>query len=136
MTIPGIKIKTTDIAAALKESRGVVMYAAALLGCARSVIYERLQIDEKLRELVAAERKLLEADNALDDVNLAQKARESLHELLDKRDVTATIFTLKSKANFVQQSDFRGDIIVECIKQPYRRLTQEIEIADADTDPT
>jgi hypothetical protein len=67
-------------------------------------------------------------------MNLVQKARESLHELLDKRDVTATIFTLKSKGQFVQQSDFRGDIIVECIKQPYRRLTLETEIADTDTD--
>ena len=100
MGTPGIPLKKHEIIEALIKTNGVIRHAAEILDCHKGTLYGWINIDQDVADAVKEGRE--NAERHREDLieEAIDEAYKSLMDLLLKRDVTATIFTLKYKGNW------------------------------------
>jgi len=119
MAVPGVKLNKDDILHALKQKKGIISYAADSLGCDRATIYDWKDRDEDVANAIKKCREDYAKELKEKDDILVDKAYEALQDLLETRDTTAVIFTLKAKAGWVQDAVNHNVTIVKNDK-PYK----------------
>lgn len=105
MAIPGVPVCHNKIAEAFRLKRGIITHTADYLGIAPSTIYDAINTDSQLKQVLEDARKAYADSKVDEDVAIVYSARESIKTLLAKNDVTATIFTLKTKDAWVEKRD-------------------------------
>ena len=125
MAIPGVKLKKDDILNALIEKKGNKASAARMLGCSRQAIHSWCETDEEIKKaLEKARQESIDEKIELDD-DLVQLAYESIRDLLLKRDITATIYTLKTKGKWGEGDSRDMKITIQPIERPYDNKPKE-----------
>ena len=100
MAIPKVPVLSDDMIKAIHAKKGVVKHAAALIGCDDATIFKRALTHDGVSEAIREARAYREVFDLDDDIVLASKSRQTLHNLLDENNVTAAIFVAKTKAGF------------------------------------
>jgi hypothetical protein len=101
----GVPIKKLQIVQAIYAKKGIIMHAAASLGCEPKTIYNWMDKDEDVKFAVDDARAISAKERADMDEELVDLAYESIKDLMNKRDNTATIFTLKSKGKWCDRPE-------------------------------
>lgn len=119
MGTPGVITDKSKIINAIHDKKGIIEYAAASIPCAPKTIYDWMKRDPEIAEAVKEAR--ANAAQELLDKNeiLKSKAYKSAEYLLDKKETTMTIFTLKTLAGFKEQA-VDQTITLNHIEKPYR----------------
>jgi predicted transcriptional regulator len=94
--------KTDKLIDAIMSHEGVVKYAAKALGITQATIYNHIRDNKKVAQALEDARELRRLKDCDEDQILVAEARKSIKTLLEKCDVTATIFVLKVKGNWIQ----------------------------------
>ncbi|HXT83157.1 MAG TPA: transposase [Verrucomicrobiae bacterium] len=119
----GVTINKDEIIDALYKNEGKISHAARSLGIADNTIYEWRKKDESVAFAIDdAREKHREKLKDLDGP-LVEEAYKSLNYLLKGNDVTATIFTLKAKAKWLEhklkEDDSNKSITVNIHQKPW-----------------
>src|ERR1700687_1445377 len=119
MAISGVKLKKSDILEAIAKNKGVLVYAAKTLGCHPDTIYDWKYRDPDVAKAIESAR--FRADIEFVDKNkvLKEKAYKSTLTLLEKSDVTMTIFVMKTLGRF-QEAVADKTIVIERVEYPAR----------------
>lgn len=100
MTVKGVFIPSSSMIEAIHLKAGVVAHAAKFLNCHVMTIHLRARNDPAVQKAIDQARADRDCVNEDDDIALSEKARKSLHRLLDNDNVTAAIFVAKTKGGF------------------------------------
>jgi hypothetical protein len=104
MGISGVPLEKNKIINALHLKKGVIAHAALLIPCSAVAVYEWVNKDPEVAEALRKARENAAQERLDQDEVIKQKAYASIEDLLDKKDPTATIFALKSKCGWSQNS--------------------------------
>lgn len=115
MAISGVPLDRDRIIQAIKLKRGIITHAAEYLGIAPRTIYYAIEEDPSLKEILNKERQAYLDEKIDDDIAIVDSARKSIKALLDKNDVTATIFTLKTKDGWLEKKDAPTSDPTQCL---------------------
>lgn len=98
MGTPGVPLNKTkqEIIEAIFEKRGIVVHAAEMLQCYFQVLYKYINADKDIKDSLDEARKMGDQERIDRNEVLKKKAYKAAENLLDKDDVTQTIFTLKA----------------------------------------
>ncbi len=119
MGTPGVKLDKQAVLSALIEKKGNKASAARLLGCSRSTITNWYDSDQEVKNAVDKAREEAIQEKVELDEDLVQLAYESIRELLVRRDITATIYTLKTKGKWGEGDSRDMKITIQPIERPY-----------------
>lgn len=122
MGIQGVKTDKSKILSAIAKTRGVITHAAELVKCTPETIYLHMKEDEEVAQAVRDARAQRDIEIESDNIVLVNKARDSLHKLLDKNDVTATIFTMRTKGGFEHNMPSDSTINVNVDTRPFQSI--------------
>lgn len=102
MGIQGVPLDKSQIIQALHKNKGIIMHASKELACDPRAIYGWMERDEEVKKAVDDARANAEQERR--DLNqiLVAKAYKSAEKLLDRNDVTMTIFTMKTLGGLEQ----------------------------------
>jgi len=107
MAIEGVplldQIPLDHILQTIREKDGIITQIADDLGINSRTIYNLMESHPEVKVAVDEARKKHQKDLMHKDVEYVKLAYDSLKFLLKDKDVTATIFTLKSKAGWLEK---------------------------------
>lgn len=107
--VSGVPHDKFEIIEAIHKKRGVITHAAALLRIDFQNIYNWMDRDPEVAQAVIDAREKGKRERMDADEAILNMAYDSIQDLVRGRDVTATIFALKSKAKW---SDKAGDEMI------------------------
>jgi len=121
MAASGIRLNKQDIINALKEKKGVLSHVAEQINCHRTTLYTWIKEDEDVAKALEEGREQLRLDYLEKDQEIVKKAYCSMSNLLDNNDVTATIFSLKCKAGWLDSNKTQSSgTIIKANDQPWK----------------
>lgn len=112
MGVSGVVVDKQKIIDALWEQKGVVKNAAKSIGINKDTIYDRAQFDPDIQNAIDESRARRYKEQADEDLIFVEKARQSLLNLLEKNDVTATLFVMRVRGGWLQQDLAENKITV------------------------
>ena len=130
MGIRGVKIDDNRIIDAVHKCRGVLQHAAKMLHCTADAIYNAMERNKFVEDAVREAREKRQRDDEDENLIIVNKARASLIALLDKCDVTATIFTMRTKGGFEQKDMQDNTVNVFVDSQPYQSKEEKAVVTD------
>lgn len=118
MAISGVPLNKQELLQAIEKHQGIILHAAAELGCFAKTIYGWMERDEDVRKAINKARDLSLQDRIDRNEILKKKAYDSAEKLLDNEDVTQTIFTLKALCGWGEGIK-EHSITINKIERPY-----------------
>lgn len=112
MGIPGVKLKKEDILNAINKKGAIVTHIARHLDCDRNTVYTWLKVDDDIAKAFEEARKDAAIIRNCQDEEIKEEAYGSILDLIRNRDVTATIFALKSKCKWDQNAETGSNYII------------------------
>lgn len=125
MAVNGVTVDKQTIIDALWAQKGVVKNAAKMLGIDKGTIYDRAHIDPDIQNAIDESRARRQKEQADEDLVFVEKARQSLLNLLEKNDVTATIFVMRVRGGWLQQDNSENKITVIDATAKHRAVVDE-----------
>ena len=119
MATPGVKLKKADVLNAIVEKRGNKAAAGRMLGCSRQTIHSWCETDKDILAAMEEARKAADQEKTELDEDLVYLAYESIKILLLKYDITATIYTLKTKGKWGEGDNRAVNISQTFVERPY-----------------
>lgn len=119
MAIQGVAIDKQKLIRAIHRNKGIINRAAKELDCCSHTIFHRAKDDEDISTAIKEAREKAQQEYEDKDHAIVSDAYDSLSDLIAKRDVTATIFALKTKAKFDDKVSV-APITVQVIQQPFK----------------
>jgi transposase-like protein len=112
MGTSGVALDKSKIIEAIYQKRGVIEQAAKALGCNPCSIYNWMNKDEEIKQSVDEARELKTKERMSNNEELLDLAYLSTHHLLNRKDVTTTIFIMKTLGGL---KEAQGIAIPQCI---------------------
>jgi len=100
MGTPGVPLEKEKIVEAIYHKKGYVQHAAEYLGCSYQCIYQQMKIYPEIGEALDDARAIRDSERKAENCSLKDKAYKCIAAALDKGDVTAAIFILKTLCGF------------------------------------
>ncbi len=127
MGIQGVPLALTknDISEALKECRGIIAHAAEKLGCHKDTVYESLKKYPELEEVLRLARIENDKRRIHENERLRELSYQSIEDLLQKRDVVATLFTLKSLSGWNDKQGQNQNIQINLNSKPFQQMLEQ-----------
>lgn len=100
MGTQGVPLDKNAIIEAIYLKKGYLNHAADYLGCCHQAIYQQMKIHPDIGEALEDARAIRDNERKGDNCSLKDKAYKSIDALLEKGDVTSTIFILKTLCGF------------------------------------
>lgn len=119
MGISGVPLEKEQIINALHLKKGVIRHAAAHIACEPKTIYSWIDKDPDVANALREARANGDKERADQNEVIKVKAYTSIEALLEKGDVTSTIFALKTLCGWTQ-GEGNQSIQVNLNSRPYR----------------
>jgi hypothetical protein len=114
----GIPLNEDDVIRAIHKNKGVLTHAARMIGCNPDAIFSMVNRSQKVKEARDDARKLAHEERLDKCEYMINEAHDSSLDLLLKRDVTMTIFIMKTLGKLIEGHS-SGNIIINKIERPY-----------------
>lgn len=128
MATPGVPcpLEDIDIANAIKQCRGVIAHAAESLGCSRERVYQYVRQNPDLEEILRLARLENDKRRIHENERLRELSYQSIEDLLLKRDVVATLFTLKSLSGWNDKNGQAQNIQINLNSKPFQQMLEQV----------
>ena len=118
MGTSGVPLNKNDIIDAIYAKKGIIKNAAASVPCTSAAIYEWIKNDPDVAFAIKDAREKREEEQRQIVEEAVREAHVGIMELIQKRDITSIIFTLKTKGNWLQ-SGSDNTLNINLNKEPY-----------------
>lgn len=112
MGIPGVKMNKDHILDAINKKGPVINHIASYLECDRRTIYTWIKEDSDVAKAMEESRKEAQIVRESQEEEIKEEAYKSILDLIRNRDVPSTIFALKSKCKWEQNSETGVNYII------------------------